>query len=168
MNAYLQHGGVGGLQPVNFDKPFFNRTGSELAIGSLVQLDIGASPATESTSKEPTAVFGTSIWHNVVTPTTAGIKSGLFAIALEVIPDNASGQFRLRGIVEALQFESAGAVAVGDDLYAANASITLGTAATASAKVLGKALDVIADADGAAIGTILFNGLEGLGVHYAS
>lgn len=169
MDAYLQTGGVGGLVPVNFDRPFWNRTGSTLAIGAVVQLDIGASPATESTSKDPTAVFGTSIWHNVVTPTTAGLKSGIFAIALESIADNASGKFRLRGIVEALQFETSdGAVAVGDDLYAVNASVNLGTVATASAKVLGKAMDVIADADPASLATILFNGIEGLGVHYAS
>lgn len=168
MDAYLQTGGVGGLKPVNFDLPFYNRTGGTLAIGSVVQLDIGASPATESTSKDPTAEFGTSIWHNVVTPTTAGTKSGIFCVALESVADNTSGRFRLRGIVEALQFESTGAVAVGDDLFPTNASVALGTALVAGAKIIGKAMDVIADADPAALATVHFNGIEGFGVYYAS
>lgn len=146
-----------------------NRTGGALAAGDLVMFDMAAS-ATETTNTK--VGDAASVFANVVAVTTAGSKAYPLAVAAEAIADNATGKFILRGIVETKVQKGSGAVAVGDPLCAENASDEFLADLVDGAKIVGICQSAIADDDTSAgaggTATVLFNGIEGFGVHVAA
>lgn len=99
-----------GFAPENGDVALMNRTGTTLAVGSVVQLDFMASDADSTNAKvgDPN-----SIWANAILPTNTIQVSKVFAIVIESAVDNARVKCRVHGVVQA-RVSSAAAIGIGD------------------------------------------------------
>lgn len=110
---------IGGFTPQS-DDPVrcMNRTGSAVALGEVVMLDIAASAAevttNDSNSYLPGAgdASGDSVWNTVVNPNAAAIANGItfFGVCLDIsIADNSAGNFQFYGIVKQAFVQRTGA-----------------------------------------------------------
>ena len=79
--------------------------GGNKARGDLVEFDFAQADAATSTV---TLGLATSVWVNVVTPTSGGLKTGIHAICLEAIADDDYGWVRIVGRTEAKVKKSSG------------------------------------------------------------
>lgn len=147
-----------GLQPDIETVRVINRTGSATVVGEVVMFDLA------SDTTEVTTIGGgeTGVLSNVITPTTAGLRVGVFAICLEAVADNAEMDVVLRGKVKAL-VEGGDAAAVYDMLTPRNGQPELfSDAVTGGEKIVGTPLEASA-AGTAELITILFDGFYGIG-----
>lgn len=163
MNALLQSGGAGiGIFPANNYAWFYNRSGSTMALGDVVMVDMVTGPQTESASVDPGGE-GTSIWSNVDAPTAAGIKYGILAVCVQVggVLDNAKGRFCLSGILEdVFVIDGTDSVAIGDPLTATTAK-NLDAVLAVNERIVGVALEALTTPTTRTLAKVWFNGLPG-------
>jgi hypothetical protein len=78
------------------------------AKGDILQFDIGQSDGdvTNFQVGSPNGAFA-----NLIAPTAAGVKSGVFALALEDVAADKQGNFLLSGVVEGKVIRASGSVA---------------------------------------------------------
>lgn len=150
-------GGPGlGLDFQAFDRKVIAR--AAITKGDVVMFDLANADGAVSNNDLLDSASGLV---NVTLPVTAYLMSGIFAIALEDIADNAQGKVRLCGIVEVANVASA--TVAGSVLCAANGSgqlIIPGGTTAHDSKILGRALT----ADTSNLAPILFDGMAGFGV----
>lgn len=138
------------------------RATARLAVnaGDIVQIDVGQSDAavdTFSVGRE------TGAFANVIAPTAAGVKSGIFAVALETLADNEAGQFLLSGLVQVSVIKGAGNVVAGDPLVAIASQDWLDAALAAGEKYVALALEALTAPTSATSCWVWFDGVDGFG-----
>lgn len=131
-----------GLQMDQRSCRVINRTGGATRIGDVVQFDM-SSVATETTTG-PTGSAG--LTGNVITPATADLKIGWFAICLEVAADNAEMNVcywgRVKAFVEGGTATTTSNAVYGDPLTARNGQKELfADAVTGDEKVIARVAD---------------------------
>jgi len=132
----VQHPLPTGLQVANVDINCTNRTGTTMVIGDVVMLDMVQA---DGATTNATLGSATSCWANVLVPTTAAIVAGLpLCVALEATVNDAVGQYRIEGIVDA---KMAGTNVLGDDLVGVNAALTFDKTVAATEHVFAVALE---------------------------
>lgn len=143
---------------------FTNRTGTALAAGDVVQVDLAASAAESTNFKVGDA---NSALGNVVAVSAIGARCYPIAIALEPTADNATGNFLLRGVTNTTARQGSGDIPIGTPLTAEAADLELTADAVAGARIVAIAQTLVANADTTATDggdcTVLFDGLSGFG-----
>lgn len=165
MNALLRTGGAGiGIFPANEYAYFYNRSGSAMAKGDVVMVDMVTGPQTESTSTDPGGE-GTSVFSNVDAPTAEGIKYGVLAVCMESVADNAKGRFCVCGVLEDVYvIRATGNIAIGDPLVATTAKNLDGVivgAVGVHERIVGVALEAQTTPTDRTLSKVWFNGLPG-------
>lgn len=99
----------------------YNRSGAELAIGDVVQFDLNQSQSeTDSIAENDSGSILANVIDPVATASGVGIGAGsIYAVAREVIADNAKGTMRVRGVCNAFVIAASGSIAIGDPLVCA-------------------------------------------------
>ena len=155
-----QTGNVVGWSPGSDEALVINRTGSSVAKGQLLALDIGQTDGDVSDNDVGSENSGLT---NVIAPTTAELAHGIFCVALEGADDDKKLKAKFSGIVQAL-VSGTNAAAVGEPLTAVNAQDELESdTPAAGSKVLGRVLDATA-AGTAELTRVLFDGANGLDI----
>ncbi len=162
MTKFLTVGGPSagvpeGVFPDTVTARFYNRSGGAYLIGEHVQLDLAA-VAAEVTSIVPGEA--NTVWNSVIEPvsstTLAGTHAGIHAVALAAVAQDESGEFLLRGIVNA---KVDGATAEGSLLVAATDG-TLDLASNTAFKII--AISLMVDAP-TGFADVWFDGIDGFG-----
>lgn len=102
----------------------YNRTGSALAVGETVAVDLtgSASEATAYSSFDTsTDKDSESPFRNVITLAAAHDDGWVIAVAMEAIADNAVGKFALKGVVD---IKVADSLAIGARLAPSSSTAT--------------------------------------------
>lgn len=127
----------------------YNRSGSALAVGNVVQFDFHGSQAESLSSSEAvwnTTTDGGSVLSNVCFPPTVAatlrsLSCAVFGVATTVAADNATGTIRVIGEVNVVKAASANH-AIGDTFIgvagAATVAVTSGTLTGAKIIALAK------------------------------
>jgi hypothetical protein len=130
------------------------------AKGDILQFDIGQSDGdvTNFQVGSPNGAFA-----NLIAPTAAGVKSGVFALALEDVAADKQGNFLLSGVVEGKVIRASGSVAAGDPLVAVAASPNADGVLAAGEKYVALALEAKTTPTSAVACWMWFDGLDGFG-----
>lgn len=151
-------GNAEGIFPERRTARFMSRAGATISKGSHVQVDLSSASTEVDNINEGAA---NSAWTTVLDPvsstTLAGLRAGIFAVALEDVADNEVGEFLLQGVVKA----NVDASTVAGSLLVPAVNNQLDLAATTDLKVIAIALE-----DDSAVtneATVWFDGLYGFG-----
>lgn len=135
---------IGGVFPQD-DQPVkcMNRSGSAIAKGEIVMLDMAASATEIATNDSNSYLPGAgdasgkdSVWNTVVNPTAGTVQNGgtFFGVCLDTsVADNAVGNFQFFGIVEEAKVQRTGAAQ--STVGGAPLTVAAGAAATFDAVV---------------------------------
>ncbi len=158
-----------GIDPDRVERYLMNRTGSATFVGQVLAVDL-RSAASESGSEYSPSKSETGCFGNGVLPSGTDITCGQCAIVLEVVADDKPVLCMFRGIDSGFVLRQAGSgsVATGDPLVIDTAG-KLDATVAAGEKYFAKFLEDTATIDGTGgLHRVLFDGLTGFGVFYAS
>lgn len=112
-------GPTGGLEPLPIKfKGVYNRTGGAVAANDIVMFDLTSADAA-STSEDPGAAKGTSIYQNVIKPVVTGTSQSFpCALVLTGGADDAEIEVLVYGMATAKAIKASGNIAIGDRLVA--------------------------------------------------
>lgn len=145
-----------GVQYADVEGIFFNRTGSAVAIGDVLQIDLGLA-STEATTNVGN---GSNSGKSNLIAVTAVVPGTQYVVAMEAIADNAAGKCKVVGEVDAFIVNGDGDT--GDTCTVVATTNTLDATVAANEAVVAKLLEDPAS-DTKTLTRVLFDGTGGLG-----
>lgn len=161
----IAHGA--GVWPGNLDDiPLFVRNAAAVK-GETWMNDFAASDGEVSTAGPTSLGLSTSVWNNMIKPSSAGINfatgaGAFFGVAQAGVAENGVTNFKLYGFVNALVIGDSGSMAIGTDLVpTTSAYLDIVTAFQERVIAVGQA--AVASPTAATSGAVFFNGIGHIG-----